>query len=105
MFGDFYYLDTVSSAYRINPSSVTHTCDRVGRAKANWTICKAVQDVLPDEYHDIRESLGNKFWMWIDLAFAYRHEKKWVNMLVCFFVAFLMNPKGLVEDFKRRKKK
>lgn len=105
IFGDFYYLDQVTSAYRINPASVTHTCDRVGRAKANWTICKAVQDILPDEYDDVRKSLDNKTWMWINLAFAYRYEKKYLRMLWCFFVAFLKNPRGLVDDFKSRKNK
>ena len=105
IFGDFYYLDQVTSAYRVNPTSVTHTCDRVGRAKANWTICKAVQDILPDEYDDIRKSLDNKSWMWIDLAFAYKHEHQYIRMLWCFFVAFVMDPKGLLQEYKKRKKK
>ena len=60
VFGDFYYLDEVTSAYRINPTSLTHTVDRVGRSKANWSICKAVQDILPDEYDDIRNRLDQK---------------------------------------------
>lgn len=105
IFGDFYYLDEVTSAYRINPTSVTHTCDRVGRAKAHWTICKAVQDILPDEYSDIRESLAEKSWMWRDLAFAYRHEKQYFRMLWCFFVAFVKNPKDFIGDYKRRRNK
>lgn len=103
LFGDFYYLDEVTSAYRVNPASVTHTCDRVGRAKANWTICKAVRDILPDEYDDIRKSLDKNAWMWIDLGFAYKHEKRYVRMLWCFVVAFLKDPKGLFADFQKRK--
>ena len=101
IFGDFYYLDEVTSAYRINPTSVTHTCDRVGRAKAHWTICKAVQDILPDEYADIRKSLDDTSWMWVELAFAYRHEHQYVRMLWCFFVAFVKNPKGLMGRLKK----
>lgn len=103
IFGDFYYLDEVTSAYRINPTSVTHTCDRVGRAKAHWTICKAVQDILPDEYDDIRKSLDDTSWAWIDLAFAYRYEHQYVRMFWCFFVAFVKKPKGLIEEIKKRK--
>lgn len=105
VYGDFYYLDEVTSAYRINPTSVTHTCDRVGRAKANWTICRAVQDILPDEYDDIRYSLNKKAWMWRDLAMAYRHEHQYLRMLWCFCVAFVKNPKELIEVFKKRKNK
>lgn len=103
VFGDFYYLDQVTSAYRINPTSVTHTCSRIGRSKANWTICKAVQEILPDEYDDIRKSLDKKSWMWLDLALAYRHEHQYIRMLWCFFVTFVLDPKGLVSEIKRRK--
>lgn len=102
VFGDFYYLDEVTSAYRINPTSLTHTVDRVGRSKANWTICKAVQEILPDEYDDIRRSLDNKSWMWLDLALAYRHEHQYIRMLGCLLVTFLMDPKGLIYEYKRR---
>ena len=104
VFGDFYYLDEVTSAYRINPTSLTHTVDRVGRSKANWTICKAVQEILPDEYDDIRRSLDNKSWMWLDLALAYRYEHQYIRMLGCLLVTFLIDPKGLIYEYKRRKK-
>ena len=103
IFGDFYYLDEVTSAYRINPTSLTHTYDRVGRAKAHWTICKAVQDILPDEYDDIRRSLDDTSWMWMDLAFAYRHEHQYVRMLYCFGVAFVKNPKQLIKLLKMKR--
>ncbi len=104
IYGDFYYLDEVTSAYRINPTSLTHTVDRVGRSKANWTICKAIQDILPDEYDDIRRSLDNKSWMWLDLALAYRHEHQYFRMMGCLLVTFLIDPKGLIYEYKRRKK-
>ena len=105
VFGDFYYLDQVTSAYRINPTSVTHTCDRVNRAKANWKICKSVQEILPDTYDDIRKSLDAKDWMWKDLAFAHKHERHFFRMLWCFFMAFLHNPKCLWELFTINKKR
>lgn len=105
VFGDFYYLDRVTSAYRLNPTSVTHTVDRVGRAKAHWTICKAVQDILPDEYDDIRKSLDNTDWVWIDLAFAYKHERQYLRMMWCFLVAFVKTPSGLIGDLRKRIRK
>ena len=100
IFGDFYYLDEITAAHRLNPASLTHTSDRVGRAKANWTICKAVQDILPDEYEDIRKSLDTKWWMWFELAIAYRHEKKYLRMAWCFFVVFLKEPQEMVRAYK-----
>lgn len=105
VFGDFFYVDRVTSAYRINPTSLTHTVDRVGRSKANWTICKAVQEILPDEYDDIRNSLNQKAWMWRDLAFAYRYEHQYVRMVWCLLVAFIKNPKEFMEVIKSRTRK
>lgn len=104
IFGDFYYIDQVTSSYRINPTSVTHTYDRVGRSKVNWKINEALRDVVPEEYEDIHKALNNKTWLWIDLGFAYRHEHQHLRMLWCFFVAFMKNPKELMDEYKRRKK-
>lgn len=104
VFGDFYYLDQVTSAYRINPTSVTHTCDRIGRSKENWKINESLRSVIPKEYEDIHKALDNKTWMWIDLGFAYRHEHRYIPMMWCFFVAFFKNPKELLGDFRKRKK-
>ena len=101
-FGDFYYLDEVTSSYRINPTSVTHTYDRIGRSKVNWEINEALRDVVPKEYEDIHKALDNKTWLWIDLGFAYKHERQFLRMLWCFFVAFLKSPKELFGDFYRR---
>lgn len=85
-YGDFYYLDEVTSAYRINPTSLTHTFDHVGRAKANMTICKSLKEVLPEEYGHYLEKAG---WMYYSVANAYRKEKKYISMaaylLSCFF--------------------
>lgn len=105
LFGDFYYLDEVTSAYRINPTSVTHTCDRVGRAKAHWTICKSVQEVLPSQYDDIRRSLNNMTWAWLDLAMAYKHEKRYVKMICCLLIYFVNAPKQFFVLLKKRWRK
>lgn len=104
IFGDFYYVDQLTTSYRINPTSLTHTYDRVGRAKVNWELNESLKDILPDEYDDIRKSLDNTTWIWIDLGFAYRKKRQYMRMCWCFFVAFIKNPKELIGDYKRRKR-
>lgn len=85
-FGDFYYIDDVTSAYRINPSSMTHTADRVARAKANVMICRSLSEVLPPEYSPYLKKAG---WMYFSVFMAYRKERKWLKMMTslldCFF--------------------
>ena len=88
-FGDFYYLDEVTSAYRINPTSLTHTVDRVARAKANKTICQSLSEVLPPEYSPYLKKAG---WMYFSVFMAYRKERKWFKMLSSFFVCFFKYP-------------
>lgn len=105
IFGDFYFINEPMVAYRINPTSVTHTCNRVGRAKANWTICESVADILPDEYADISRSLRKNDWAWISLMFAYKHEKRYLPMCGCVIMALLKCPKALFQKWRNRKRK
>lgn len=105
IYGDFYFINEPMVAYRINPTSVTHTCNRVGRAKANWTICESVADILPDEYADISRSLRKNDWAWISLMFAYKHEKRYLPMCGCAIMALLKCPKALFEKWRNRKRK
>ena len=88
-FGDFYYLDKVTSAYRINPTSTTHIVDRVGRAKANLTICQSLSEVLPPEYSPYLKKAG---WMYFSVFMAYRKEKKWLRMMSSLSVCFIKYP-------------
>lgn len=88
-FGDFYYFDDVTSAYRINPTSLTHTVDRIGRAKANLTICQSLSEVLPPEYSPYLKKAG---WMYFAVFMAYRKEKKWLKMISSLFVCFFKYP-------------
>lgn len=84
--GDFYYLDEVTTAYRINPTSVTHSNvdkRRLGLAKANFEIIKNVQSILPEEYDDIRKELDKTAWVWFNLANAYKHSGKYLHMIAC----------------------
>ncbi len=98
-FGDFYYIDEATAAYRINPTSITHTCNRVGRAKANRTICHAVADILPPQYEDIRRKLRKTNWVWVSLVLAYKAEHKYLQMLGAMCVATVACPKQLFELF------
>ena len=88
--GDFYYLDEVTTAYRINPTSVTHSNvdkRRLGLAKANFEIIKNVQSILPEEYDDIRKELDKTYYNpvqldMIDLKYmvaAYRKIKTYLE--------------------------
>ena len=88
-FGDFFFLDEVTSAYRINPTSLTHTADRIGRAKANFTICKSLSEVLPQEYsHYLKES----GWMYFSIFMAYRKAKKYPQMLMYLLWCLIRYP-------------
>lgn len=105
IFGDFYYLDQVTSAYRINPTSVTHdNVDerRLGLAKANFGIIKSVQKILPPEYDDIREELDHTAWIWFNLANAYKHSHMYFRMCYALMRCFLKEPKFIVKKFIKR---
>lgn len=105
IYGDFYFINEPMVAYRINPTSVTHTYNRVGRAKANRDICLAVADILPEEYFDIIADLRNVDWVWISLLFAYKAEKKYIQMLGCLLMAMVKCPQALLKTYKKSKTK
>ena len=105
IYGDFYFINEPMVAYRINPMSVTHTCNRVERAKANRDICLAVADILPKDYADISEDLRNVDWVWISLLFAYKQEKKYLRMLGAAIMAIVKCPRSLLDAYKRSKTK
>ena len=106
-FGDMYYLDEVTSAYRINPTSVTHSKvdeRRLGLAKANFKILPAVASILPDGFHDIKADLtNNTAWLWFQLANAYRHLHKYLHMAGCILICGIQNPRYLYSKIKNRK--
>lgn len=105
IYGDAYFLNEVTCAYRINPTSVTHTVNRVARAKANKDICLAVADILPPEYNDIIADLRNVDWVWISLLFAYKAEKKYIHMLGCLLMAIIKCPQAFIDTYKKSKTK
>ena len=105
IYGDLYYIDDVTSAYRVNPTSITHTPKRVERAKATRDICHKVADVLPDEYIDIITDLRKTSWVWITLIFAYKAEKRYLGMIGCLIMACITCPKSLWQTIKDRNQK
>ena len=104
IYGDVYYLDEITCAYRINPTSVTHTVNRVARAKVNREICIKVADILPEEYKDIADDLRNTDWVWISLIFAYKAEKRYLGMIWALFISLIKCPRSLWNTWRKRKK-
>lgn len=83
-FGDFYYLDEVTSAYRINPASVTHTQwvkERVDKIKYEFALQPRIAEILPAEYSDIAANLRNTNWVHGALVKAYYKDKSYCKML------------------------
>lgn len=107
-FGDMYYLDDVTCAYRINPTSITHSgvdCRRLGLAKANFKIIPAVASILPEDYKDIKENLTKETaWLWFNLANAYKHLHQYLKMAGCLLVCGLKDPQLLISKLRNRKK-
>ena len=89
-FGDMYYLDEVTCAYRINPTSLTHDQSkmnqrRLGQAKDNFRLMPLVASCLPDDYQDKKDDLiNNTAWMWYRLAIAYKHVGQYFRMVYAF---------------------
>ena len=107
-FGDMYYLDDVTCAYRINPTSITHSgvdCRRLGLAKANFKIIPAVASILPEDYKDIKENLTKETaWLWFNLANAYKHLHQYFKMAGCLLICGLQDPKLLFDKIRNRNK-
>ncbi len=104
IYGDIYFLNEVTCAYRINPTSVTHTVNRVARAKATKEICQKVADILPEEYADIAADLRDTRWVWISLVYAYKAEKRYIEMIGALIIASIICPHSLWSILSKRKK-
>lgn len=96
LFGDFYYLNEVTTAYRINPDSVTHKNTnerRLGVAKENFRINNSLKNVLPPEYDDLKKEFDDDAWIWYNLARAYWHSKKYFRSFYSLFRGFIKRPR------------
>lgn len=107
-FGDMYYLDEVTCAYRINPTSLTHDQSkmnqrRLGQAKDNFRLIPLVASVLPDEYQDIKKRLiKDTAWMWFNLANAHKHVHHYLRMAGCLVMCGLKDPRLLYSKIIHR---
>lgn len=85
--GDSYFLPDITAAYRLNPTSQTHTdvdCRRMGQARLNFYLMPIVADLLPEGYDDVRHYLlHHTAWMWWQLANAHKHLHHYVQMTGC----------------------
>ena len=102
-FGDMYYIDEVTCAYRVNPTSITHTPKRVERAKASAEICIKVADVLPDNYADIATDLRNTDWVWMDIMYAYKAERRYIRMFGALLMCLIKCPNSLWRAIRKNK--
>ena len=100
IYGDMYYIDDVTAAYRINPTSITHTTNRVAWAKASREICPKVADILPEEYADIAADLRDTRWVWIALIHAYKAEKRYLLMIWSILAACVVCPEVLWKEMR-----
>ena len=107
-FGDMYYLDEVTCAYRINPTSLTHDQSkmnqrRLGQAKDNFRLIPLVASCLPNEgYDDIKKNLiNNTAWMWYRLAIAYKHVGQYFRMVYALLRCELKDPGFIMRERKR----
>lgn len=103
-FGDCYYIDEPLSAYRQNPTSVTHTQwvnDRVDKVKMEFDLQPRVADVLPEEYADIAADLRDTKWVWLPLAKAYFKNKQYVRMMGAVIVYAVKNPRAIFPLLKK----
>lgn len=110
LFGDFYYLNDVTTAYRINPNSVTHKNPserRLAVAKENFRINHSLKSILPPEYEDLKKDFDDDAWIWYNLARAYWHSKKYPQSLYSLLRGFIKSPSQLFIELgkiiKRRK--
>lgn len=109
-FGNMYYLDEVTCAYRINPQSLTHDQSkinqrRLGQAQDNFRLIPLVASVLPEEYQDINKRLTkDTAWMWFNLANAHKHLHHYIKMAGCLVMCGLKDPKMLYSNLMHRNK-
>lgn len=105
-FGDFYFLNEVTCAYRINPTSLTHSNTikrRIGLAKENFRLLPAVASVLPEGFEDIQKDLReNTAWIWWDLGHAYFKAHQFLKALWCVFRCGLKSPSFLLKNIIKK---
>jgi len=107
-FGDFYYSNDVTCAYRINPTSVTHNKKTlhkrlIEQEKDMFRLCPLVASVLPDKYGDIKAALSTQgVDLYLKVAHAYRKAHMYFHMLHWLTKSFLKDSKGTCWQLKNK---
>lgn len=108
-FGDFYFLNEVTCAYRLNQASVTHSNPikrKIEVTKEAFRLIPAVASVLPKGYEDIQKNLReNTAWIWWDLGHAYFKAHNILKALWCVLRCGIKNPLYLILSTKKMFKK
>ena len=97
MQGDFYFLNNVTAAYRINPNSITHTVNAVKRWEWDFIIRRHLIELLPKEYHIY---LKDSWYPYFKLGMAHRKQGNYIKLLYYFIRAFLFNPVTFTKNLK-----
>jgi len=107
-FGDFYFLNEVTCAYRINPTSVTHDKNtlrsrRIGQAKDFFRLFPLVASILPEQYSDIKAALSSRgVDLYLMVAHAYRKAHQYFHMIYWVLKGFFKDPKGMWWQLKNK---
>lgn len=96
--GNFYFFNKTTAAYRINPNSITHTCDTVNRWKEDFKIRKNLIKALPADYHKYFNNSQHTYFM---LAMAYRKKSRYIRMGICFLCSFFCSPAKFVKELSK----
>lgn len=91
--GNFYFKNEVTAAYRINPNSVTHTCNVIKRWELDFELRKKMKAIIPLEAYKYIKNNENTYW---HLGMAYRKNKSWGRMWWNFWMAFISSPKSFM---------
>ena len=100
--GDFYFINEVTAAYRINPNSITHTVNAVKRWECDFIIRRHLMEILPKEYHIY---LKDSWYPYFKLGMAHRKQGNYTKLLYYFIRAFLYNPVLFSKNLKSIKNK
>lgn len=92
--GDFCFMNEVTAAYRINPTSVTHTVSAIARWKDDFVIRRNLMKEMPMEYH---KYLKNNWQAYYKLGFAYRNNGEYAKSLLFFIKSFFCSPPRFVK--------
>lgn len=97
--GNFYFKNDVTSAYRINPNSITHTVNTVKRWEIDFLIRKKLIKLLPIEY---KKHLNDDTYAYHMMGMGYRKQRKLLYFIWYQLRAFVYNPIVFVSIYREK---